>query len=254
MRHRRVLCRALFISLPFCCFVKCVLSISRPNIWDTRATVSICFQVLTHCCRIRDILILNRSAKGIFPTPKQEYTCRPVSSPDGGQPDNNHQESLNGASVVSITYWQRAGELYNSRLFFLLLIFTSIEATTYAFMDYHFQRNFIGRPEAFFSMGYEAMGVWLTEELGNNHKQLDHLLVAIDSLEKRQRWEYFDDGMNFRLHLTHDVAEVRAALLETDMASDEMEEMDYYDSESISHCGLDDFKNLLLQWQQFLSI
>ncbi len=149
---------------------------------------------------------------------------------------------------VRITYWQRAVNQYNVMLVYLLVdqIFHT--------MDYHFQRNFSGRPEAQFSMDHEAMGIWLTEELGDNTKQFEHLVQVIDSLEKGQRWEYFDDGRDFRLHLTRDVAEVRAALLDTDMPSDEMEEMDYYDSESISHCGLDDFKSLLLDWQRFLSI
>lgn len=121
-------------------------------------------------------------------------------------------------------------------------------------MDYHFQRNFSGRPEAQFSMDHEAMGIWLTEELGSNRQQLEHLLQVIESLEKGQRWEYFDDGIDYRLHLTRDHAEVRAALLDTAMDCDEMEELDYYDNESISHCGLDDFKALMVCWQVFLDI
>ncbi|MFK0574023.1 YacL family protein [Endozoicomonas sp.] len=127
-------------------------------------------------------------------------------------------------------------------------------------MDYHFQRNFSGQPEAQFSMDHEAMGIWLTDELGSNRQQLEHLLQVVDSLEKGQRWEYFDDGNEYRLHLTRDRAEVRAALLDTEMKPsayeehDEMEELDYYDNESISHCGLDDFKTLLLSWQNFLTV
>lgn len=127
-------------------------------------------------------------------------------------------------------------------------------------MDYHFQRNFSGQPEALFSMDHEAMGIWLTDELGNSRQQLEHLLQVIDSLEKGLRWEYFDDGNEYRLHLTRDRAEVRAALLDTEMESsaygecEEMEELDYYDNESVSHCGLDDFKALLLGWQDFINI
>ena len=133
-------------------------------------------------------------------------------------------------------------------------------------MDYHFQRNFSGHPEAQFSMDHEAMGIWFTEELGGNRQQLEHLLHVIDSLEKGMRWEYFDDGNDYRLHLTRERAEVWAALLDTEMEPsaygepsayrecEEMKELDYYDNESISHCGLDDFKNLLLCWQDFLNI
>lgn len=120
-------------------------------------------------------------------------------------------------------------------------------------MDFLFQRNLAGHPEAQLTMDHEAMAVWLNEELGDNRRQLEHLLQVVDTLVNGQRWEYFDDGADYCLHLTRDQAEVRAALTETPMESDEMEDMDYYDSESISHCGLDDFKTLLLAWQQFLN-
>ncbi|WP_257295306.1 YacL family protein, partial [Endozoicomonas sp. YOMI1] len=71
---------------------------------------------------------------------------------------------------------------------------------------------------------------------------------------RKKRWEYFDDGIDYRLHLTRDHAEVRAALLDTEMDCEEMDDLDYYDHESISHCDLDDFKTLLVCWQDFLNI
>ena len=126
-------------------------------------------------------------------------------------------------------------------------------------MDYHFQRNYSGRPEAQFSMNHEALGIWLTEELGSDWHQLELLLQVIDGLEKGLRWEYFDDGNEYCLHLTRDRAEVRAALLDSEMEPstyeqhDEISGLEYYDNESISHCGLDDFKTLLLGWQDFLN-
>ncbi len=128
-------------------------------------------------------------------------------------------------------------------------------------MDYHFQRNFAGQPEAQFSMDHEAIGFWLTDELGSNNQQLEHLLQVIDSLEKGQRWEYFDDGTDYRLHLTRDGATISAALLESESTMpvslegcDVLAQLDYYDHESMSHCGLDDFKQLLLGWQAFLDL
>jgi len=128
-------------------------------------------------------------------------------------------------------------------------------------MDYHFQRNFAGQPEAQFSMDHEAIGFWLTDELGSNNQQLEHLLQVIDSLEKGQRWEYFDDGTDYRLHLTRDGVAISAALLESESTMpvslegcDVLAQLDYYDHESMSHCGLDDFKRLLLGWQKFLDL
>ena len=128
-------------------------------------------------------------------------------------------------------------------------------------MDYHFQRNFSGQPEAHFSMDHEAIGNWLTEELGNNNQQLEHLLHVIDSLEKGQRWEYFDDGIDYRVHLTRDGVAISAALLESESAlpepfegCDVLAQLEYYDHECMSQCGLDDFKQLLLGWQAFLDL
>lgn len=128
-------------------------------------------------------------------------------------------------------------------------------------MDYHFQRNFSGQPEAQFSMDHESIGYWLTDELGSNNQQLDHLLHVIDSLEKGLRWEYFDDGIDYRVHLTRDGVAISAASLESESAlpvsfegCDVLAQLNYYDHESMSQCGLDDFKKLLLGWQEFLDL
>ena len=120
-------------------------------------------------------------------------------------------------------------------------------------MDYQFRRDLAGSPEAQCSMGYEAMGIWLTEELGCNQNQLQTLLDKIDLLQASRLWEYELEGQDYHLQLTRQQAEVRAALLDSDMACDEMEDMDYYDHESSSHCGLVDFRNMLLSWQQFIN-
>ncbi len=128
-------------------------------------------------------------------------------------------------------------------------------------MGCHFQRNFSGQPEAQFSMDHEAIGFWLTDEPGSNNQKLEHLLQVIDSLEKGQRWEYFDDGIDYRVHLTRDGVDISAALLESEPAlpesferCDMLAQLDSYDHESMSHCGLDDFKKSLLGWQEFLDL
>ena len=118
-------------------------------------------------------------------------------------------------------------------------------------MEYQFRRDLFGRADATFSMGHEAMGSWLLEETGTRLSKISELLSIIASLKDRQRWEYIHEGEQFNLTLTRDSAEVRAALLDTDMMPDDSD-LDYYDDESACHCGLDDFQEMLIAWRQFI--
>ncbi len=119
-------------------------------------------------------------------------------------------------------------------------------------MEYQFCREPGGQPEVHFSMNHEALGNWLMHELGTNTTKINQLIVIVQSLMNRERWRYEQEGQEFHLALTRDQAKVTAALLATDMACDDMEDMDYYDNESISDCGLDDFLILLESWRDYL--
>ena len=120
-------------------------------------------------------------------------------------------------------------------------------------MEYQFRRDLAGKPEAHFSMNHEAMGIWVTEELGTNQHLLQKILDTIHRLSNKELWEYEYEGQDFHLVMTRSQAEIKAALLETDMYSEEMEDMDYYDNESSSHCGLNDFKTMLLSWKGYIT-
>ena len=52
------------------------------------------------------------------------------------------------------------------------------------------------------------------------------------------------------LTMNPDGVEVRAALLDG-LADETGDELSHYDQESESHCGLDDFRQLLEAWQDF---
>ena len=119
-------------------------------------------------------------------------------------------------------------------------------------MEYRFRRGIADQPEASFSMGHEAMGIWLTDELGTNTHKLQALLSTIDRLLNKELWEFEQEGQDYSLVLTRTQAEIKAALLDSEMYSEEMEDMDYYDSESTGHCGLNDFKTMLQSWQEFI--
>ena len=118
-------------------------------------------------------------------------------------------------------------------------------------MDYEFRTDLLGRHTAAFPMGHEALGNWLTSELGANVQRIEAVLAALQRIENRQSWEFELEGTEYGLQLSPEEAVVRANSLFVDV--DELNDgMDYYDAESVAQCGLDDFKALLLDWIRFV--
>ncbi|MRI32771.1 hypothetical protein EOPP23_07215 [Endozoicomonas sp. OPT23] len=120
-------------------------------------------------------------------------------------------------------------------------------------MEYRFQRDYLGNPVAKLSSEHEALGRWLNDEVATNTGLIERLLAIISDLEARNKLEFQLEGHDFNITLTRDSAEASARLLETEMMDDFGEDMDYYDSESSGQCGLDDFKHLLLAWQDYIA-
>ncbi len=121
-------------------------------------------------------------------------------------------------------------------------------------MDYRFYFNERHLPCAELSMDHEAFGLWLTDDLSDHSEQLDELLDAIEKLEEGRITEYQWKGHNFVLYLTRDDADVTAQELLQEHSREELddEDMDFYDAESRASCGLDDLRDLLIEWRDFL--
>ena len=117
-------------------------------------------------------------------------------------------------------------------------------------MDYELHRDIYSLPQAELSMGHEALGLWLSEEVGTDQGLISTLLEKIEALQIQTCWEHHLPGREFMLTLNPDGVEVRAALLD-DLADETADELSHYDQESESHCGLDDFRQLLAAWQDF---
>ena len=117
-------------------------------------------------------------------------------------------------------------------------------------MDYEFRCNLYGRFEAVFSMGHEALGLWVSEELGADQVMISTLLNKVDELQNKQCWEHQQTGREFTLTMNPDGIEVRAALLD-DVGDEAPDELSHYDQESQASCGLDDFRQLLVSWREF---
>lgn len=106
-------------------------------------------------------------------------------------------------------------------------------------MDYEFLRDITGVVKVRMSMGHEVVGHWFNEEVKENLALLDEVEQAAHALKGSERsWQRA--GHEYTLWMDGEEVMVRANQLE--FAGDEMEEgMNYYDEESLSLCGVEDF-------------
>ena len=119
-------------------------------------------------------------------------------------------------------------------------------------MDYDFIIDEQYHPVAQFSVGHEALGLWLTEELGRDKQAIAALLDVIRQLESRAILHHHTEGKEFQLRLNGEQAEVVALALEIDIDEELPEDTQLYDQESYAECGIDDFKQVILDWQVFV--
>ncbi|UTW11323.1 YacL family protein [Marinobacterium rhizophilum] len=120
-------------------------------------------------------------------------------------------------------------------------------------MEYTFGRDDIGRYFAEFSMGHEAFGRWLNEELGQDPQRLEQLLSVIEQLHNRQIREYRLDGSEFSLELDREEVRVRAHSLDDSADDTGLEDLEFYDDELEAGCGLDDFRDVLKAWHKLIT-
>ncbi|WP_024871349.1 YacL family protein [Tolumonas lignilytica] len=120
-------------------------------------------------------------------------------------------------------------------------------------MDHEFVRDIEGRCLARLSMGHEAFGFWLTDELGVDISQCNELLKTTARLLHGGD-DFKLSGKTFCLYLDQDSATVSALELqfETEIEDNELG-LSYYDDELFAACGLDDFEQLLLAWRDFIT-
>ncbi|GKX56311.1 UPF0231 protein [Leminorella grimontii] len=118
-------------------------------------------------------------------------------------------------------------------------------------MDYEFTLDITGQVVARFSMDHEAIGHWLNEEAKGNVALLDEVEAAVKGVRGSERqWQRV--GHEYTLWLDAEEVIVRANQLE--LESDELEEgMFYYDEESMSCCGVEDFLRVLADYRAFLA-
>lgn len=116
-------------------------------------------------------------------------------------------------------------------------------------MDYEFLRDITGQVRVTFSMGHEAIGHWLNEEVKGDLALVEEVETHIHRLAGGQdSWQRI--GHEYTFWTDGDEVIIRANDLL--FVNDELEEgMNYYDEESLSLCGTDDFLRVLQQYREF---
>ncbi|WP_105573603.1 protein YacL [Cronobacter sakazakii] len=118
-------------------------------------------------------------------------------------------------------------------------------------MDYEFLRDITGMVKVRLSMGHEALGHWFNEEVKGNLALLDEVEAAARDVKGSER-QWQKTGHEYTLWLDGEEVMVRANQLE--FSGDEMEEgMSYYDEESLSLCGVEDFLQVVQAYRDFLA-
>lgn len=117
-------------------------------------------------------------------------------------------------------------------------------------MDYEFLRDISGIVRVRVSMGHEAIGHWFNEEVKGNLALLDEVEQAAREVKGSERsWQRI--GHEYTLWLDGEEVIVRANSLA--LSTDEPEEgMHYYDEESLSLCGVEDFLQVVAAYREFL--
>ncbi len=117
-------------------------------------------------------------------------------------------------------------------------------------MDFDFKRDHLGRFLARCSMGHEAIGYWLSDEMGNNAGAIESLLRELELIKSGTKHSLERTGKEWVLSVDREQVTVMSYALFSEQEEDP--ELSFYDDESQAHCGLDDFLHLLQGWQEFI--
>lgn len=116
-------------------------------------------------------------------------------------------------------------------------------------MEYELLRDITGQIKLRMSMGHEVVGHWFNEEISDNLALLDEVEQAAASLKGSERqWQRV--GHEYTLWMDEEEVIIRANQLS--IGGDEIEEgMSYYDEESLSFCGVEDFLAVVAAYRAF---
>lgn len=117
-------------------------------------------------------------------------------------------------------------------------------------MDYEFLRDITGVVKVRMSMGHEVVGHWFNEEVKENLALLDEVEQAAHALKGSERsWQRA--GHEYTLWM--DGEEVMVAPINwNSLAMKWKRGVNYYDEESLSLCGVEDFLQVVAAYRNFV--
>ncbi|NVK54276.1 MAG: YacL family protein [Alteromonadaceae bacterium] len=116
-------------------------------------------------------------------------------------------------------------------------------------MDFEFMTDVTGQPLAKCDIESEALGDWLSHDIGTNKNAINSLLQSIEQLHNNQRTDVDIIGKIYHLSIADD--EVELFLNNNQTNHSEFE--DDYDDGPIAGCGLVEFNHLLESWLEFIN-
>ncbi|MDG3087162.1 YacL family protein [Vibrio hannami] len=121
-------------------------------------------------------------------------------------------------------------------------------------MEFQFTKNSLtGGLHIKCSMGHEVVARWLEEELTTNKQKVTELLVSVGELKSGDIQELTIRGTEISAYLTTEEVVIQENVLAYGEEMEADSEFDFYDSESTSACGLEDFEDLLKSLLEFIS-
>lgn len=124
-------------------------------------------------------------------------------------------------------------------------------------MEYEFTDDPItGLAKANLSLEHQLLGPWLETEIANDANKLSNILTAIDKLEQDSQQEITITGSEYTLTINNQDATVNmntmlnGEVIMPDELSVDALQFDFQEGVS---CGVDDLKELLLSWEQFIT-
>lgn len=120
-------------------------------------------------------------------------------------------------------------------------------------MDYEFNQDSFGEITAKFSMGHEAIGYWLYDEINDDLKKIFLLTRIAKEKIKQQSFDYYQlIGQRYLLRLNCDEVTIQQKhFAELDISLEQG--MHYDDNDKQASCGTIDFLMMLEQYAAFIS-
>ncbi|WP_371196024.1 YacL family protein [Glaciecola sp. SC05] len=119
-------------------------------------------------------------------------------------------------------------------------------------MDYKFYRDISGKAFAECEAEAATFGDWLSNELSSNADTVSTLLDVIEQLQSGRLSTHKAKGHDYTLILDQDEAELHSHLGFWDEDT-ELPEGTELDQQIATGCGLQDLKELLIDWHEFIA-